>query len=427
MAVTRRKEIIGEKDRGIALTVLLDKKFKTNSFIVHFISELTEENAAANAAVSFMLDSSSKEYPDITSLSRRLAGLYGANIRSGISRFADSSVVTVSGGCIADKYALGGEEISYELLKTLLGCIFEPAAENGAFPQKEFELKKQELIDDIDSDINDKRNFAFKKAGKVIFRKEPAGIAVKGEREAAAALTSKQVYRAYEKLIKTAKIEIFFVGSEFPEKCGKLLKEKFGSIKRENVYSPGLLPSPCKAAPEEVTDRLDVAQSKMVLAFKTDMDNKAVSKMFAVIFGASPFSLLFKNVRERLSLCYYCSCSISNHKRVIYVDSGVEQENITAARNEILNQLKAAAGGDFPDELMLQAKLLTKSTLQAAEDYPMGIADWYFGYCLDSEEETVSPAEMIKLTEKVTKEDVCRYAASMKLDTVYVLTGKEND
>jgi len=192
VSIKRERKIIGGADRGIALTVLTDSKFKTDSYIIHFITGLTEETAAANAAVAFMLEDTCADYPDITSFGKRLADLYGAGVRSGISRFAGSQTITFSASCIGDKYALGGEEISLSVLKLLCGCIFDPATENGTFPEKQFALKRQELIDDIEADINDKRTYALKKAGKLIYENESAGIAVKGERRDAEKLSAEQ-------------------------------------------------------------------------------------------------------------------------------------------------------------------------------------------------------------------------------------------
>lgn len=432
MAVSRRRTGIGAEEKGIFLTVLTDKKLKTNNFIIHFITGLTEQTAAANAAAAFMLEDSCEGYPDITALSRRLAELYGANIRSGVSQFHDNQTVTVTGSCIADKYALQGEEISYSLLELLCGCIFRPVTETTdsgekKFPEKQFGLKKQELIDDIDADINDKRLYADKKARRIIYENEPAGLSPKGERAAALSLTSEQVYKAYKELLRSARIEIIFVGPELPEKCEQLIRSEFGAIERENVCVPVNKPSPVKKEPRYVTDHLDVVQSKMVIAFKHEGegDLSAVERVFNAVFGSTPFSLLFKNVREKLSLCYYCAAAFNPVKRAVYVDSGVESSNIDAAREEIFRQLEAVKAGEFSDELFEQSKLYLICALKGVDDSPRSTADWYYDRCLSPEEDIVTPEEYIKLIEKVTKEDVCAYARSLVPDTVYVLTRAE--
>lgn len=426
MAITRRRKLIGNAQNGAALTVLTDNKFKTDSFAVRFITELTEENAAANAAVAFMLEDTCTAYPTITDFNKRLSQLYGASVRSGITRFAHSQVITMAATSIGSRFALDGEDVSALVLELLCGCIFEPVTENGIFPQKQFELKKQELIDDIDADINDKRSYALKQSGKIIYRNEPAGIAVKGEREAAEKLTSEQVWQAYKALLKTAKIEITFTGGALTERCEKILEERFGSLERDNIHTPLVSRSPVKASPEYVTERLDVLQSKMVMAYKTMETNMPVRMVFVSLFGALPISMLFMNVREKLSLCYYCAASFANKTGVMYIDSGVESSNILPAQKEIQNQLEMAAKGEFSDELLEQTKLALICSLKSVDDSPRSVSDWYFGYYMETGSEKYTPEELSALIGNVTKEQVMEFAASFKLDTVYVLTGKED-
>ena len=99
---------------------------------------------------------------------------------------------------------------------------------------------------------------------------------------------------------------------------------------------------------------------------------------------------------------------------------------VEPARKEIENQLALTAKGEFSDELLEQAKLAMVCALKGADDSPRNIADWYFSDCTKSEEDILSPEKLSELIEKVTKEQVMEFAASLKLDTVYVLTGKEN-
>ncbi|MCI7768094.1 MAG: insulinase family protein [Oscillospiraceae bacterium] len=412
---------------GIGMTVVTDPKYKTGSIVVNFVCRHNAETAAANAAVAFMIEDTCKSCPTVTEFNKRLGMLYGAGINTGILRYFDSVQIVAAASCIADKYALEGEDITCQTARLLTDCIFDPVTEfvNGeeCFPEKQFRLKKQELIDDIDADINDKRGYALKNAGKIIYEGEPAGIPLKGEHSGAEALTASEVYKAYKNILRTARIEIVYVGCEISPQCERLLIDRFGSMERENIYEPHNAVSPVKPSPVYKTDRLEVAQSKMVMAYKTDKTDYAVSKLFTALLGGTPFSLLFKNVREKLSLCYYCSASYSRRKGVLFIDSGVENANIEAARAEIMKQVEMAARGEFSDELLEKTKLLLTCALKSVYDYPRSAADWiadeYFGG------ELISPEDAAAMINAVTREQICKYGASLKLDTVYVLTGKE--
>ena len=47
----------------------------------------------------------------------------------------------------------------------------------------------------------------------------------------------------------------------------------------------------------------------------------------SAIYGGTASSRLFKNVREKQSLCYYCGAAYNGFTGSMRVDSGVEHEN----------------------------------------------------------------------------------------------------
>lgn len=65
----------------------------------------------------------------------------------------------------------------------------------------------------------------------------------------------------------------------------------------------------------EVTERFDVAQSKMVLGFRTGVPagrrEQTAMRLMTALYGGTPSSKLFINVREKLSLCYYCAAAMT--------------------------------------------------------------------------------------------------------------------
>lgn len=85
---------------------------------------------------------------------------------------------------------------------------------------------------------------------------------------------------------------------------------------------------------------MQVSQSKMVMAFKSDYEDIYTAKLFCMLLGATPFSKLFANVREKMSLCYYCSSAYADRKGTLFIDSGVESCNIEKAKKLSKNSSK---------------------------------------------------------------------------------------
>lgn len=74
------------------------------------------------------------------------------------------------------------------------------------------------------------------------------------------------------------------------------------------------------------------------------------ARLMNALFGGTPHSMLFRSVREKLSLCYYCASSYDYIKGVMLVDSGVEAAKADEAQAEILRQLDLLRQGAFIDE-----------------------------------------------------------------------------
>ena len=420
MPINYNREKIAD---GIHYTTIINKRLKTNYFIVHLVTELSEKTASLNAIVPAVLSATNAKLPTITDFSKKLSSLYGASLRGYAAKASDNQDLVISAACINDRYCFDGEKITEELAGILADCLTDPHLEGEAFFESDFALKKQELLDDIDAEINEKRSYAFKRANLSIFRGEPAAVSAKGDREQAEKITAASAYRQYKKLLETARIEIFFVGAEECVESKKILTDALLKISRNYGGDSSSKLSPLKSKVCRVTEPHDVAQSKMFMAFKTGYEDYPAMRLMLAIYGATPISKLFMNVREKLSLCYYCSSMYNDKKGVVYVDSGIEHSNVKKAETEIINQLDAMQKGDFTEEDFDNARKAIINVWKGVTDGARTIADWYFNQI--GKNEIYSPEEMIERLMKVTREDVIAASNSLKLDTVYVLTGKE--
>ena len=97
---------------------------------------------------------------------------------------------------------------------------------------------------------------------------------------------------------------------------------------------------------------------------------------------------------------------------------------IEKAEAEILNQLEAVRSGDFTDEDVNNSRLSIINSLRAVNDGSRSITEWYFRQNYSGT--SYSPEDEIERINAVTREDIINAAKSVRLDTVYVLTGKES-
>lgn len=97
--------------------------------------------------------------------------------------------------------------------------------------------------------------------------------------------------------------------------------------------------SPAKAEPVYRELKMQVSQSKMVMAFKSDYEDIYTAKLFCMLLGATPFQSFCKRKREAqpLLLLFLCICRQKGHS---FIDSGVESCNIEKAKKLSKNSSK---------------------------------------------------------------------------------------
>ena len=407
---------------GIGYSTIIDPKFKTNKVQIMFITDLLDETASANALAIGIMGSSNSRYKNISEITAKLNSLYGANINVDIVKQGDFQKLCIGVTSIHNRYALEGEDISGEVLRILLDCVFSPNAQNGEFDSEPFEFRKKDLLDSIEAEINNKRGYAVRQAQKFAFKGENSENSSYGNKDKAKSVTSAQAYEAYQKLLSDAQIEIYFVSPEENQDIEEKISKAFSSIERNSVKNKFVNFSPVKEEVFRYEEKLDVNQCKMVMAFKSHNKDTYAMKLMNTIFGGTPFSKLFLNVREKLSLRYYCAAGYNQLKGTVFVDCGIEEENIIKTENEILNQLEEIKKGNFSEEDVNNSILSIINSLKGVGDTPLSYINWYYGCFIN--DEVISPAESIEKYKAVTREQIIAAAESLELDTVYVMKGE---
>ena len=409
--------------RGVWFDAVKDEKFKGNRISVNFITELDEETVSGNAIVPFVL----KRGKSFTELNRSLDEMYGADLYAEASAFGKYQTLTLEIIGIGDKYALNGEKLSEECAKLLDKLIFEPNITDGEFGKLDVELEKNNLINAIEAEINDKRTYALGRCAEIMFKGEPYGIKKCGVTQKALEITPKSAAEAYYRIIDKADIEILFLGSGDADGVKSVFEKRFENMKRDPInidFSSRKVPDRKVIEKEET---MDINQGKLVMAFRTN-DSDTREKRMAIqlmnaMFGATPFSKLFVNVREKESLCYYCVSRFDRKTNVMTVDSGIEFGNFEKAKDGIKKQLEYMKNGVFGDEDIAQAKLYMQNAYKTVEDSLGGIEGWRLSQILCGGNET--PLKSAEDIVKVSREDIIKAARSFELDTVYFLKGTE--
>lgn len=412
---------------AVTFNTIKESRFKTMRISVTAFLPLKKATAADNALMSLVMTRSCNKYPDFTVLSRKLSSLYGASLSSGFRKMGDTQALAFSISGIDDRYALGDDVISKELSDLLCDVIFDPFVKDNAFDTTECEQERRQLIDMIDSEFNEKRVYANQKAVAIMCADEAYGISRYGDRQSVEAATPQSLYNAWQNMLESARFEIIYVGDSDSSTAYDVFKSRFTQIKRSSVELCTDIIRETDSVKEENED-MELSQSKMILGFRTGVaepdDDVMATRLMCAVLGGTAHSKLFCNVREKLSLCYYCSSSYIRQKGIMLVESGVERDNIEKAKTAILAEIKAMQNGEITDEEIEATKLSLVNSFHSSCDTVGGINAYYMSQMLDGA--VYTPQEAADKVNAVTKEDVIRCANKLTLDTVYTLTGIDN-
>ena len=325
---------------GIRFCSVKTDKFKTCRVNISLAMPL-DKNASARAILPFMFSRRCAKYPDYTSLNRVLDELYGAAVSAGVLKRGEAQVISFSMSAIDDRFALDGDKVALECTKLLADMIFDPLTEGESFPEDIIEQEKRLLVEAIENEQNDKRRYAMLRCEQLMFADEAYGVNRFGSVEDVKALTPDVVYAAWRDVLEKATVQITMVSSMDPQPIVDLIREKFSEIERHPVEIKTLFVSGLPK-PEYISESMPLKQGKLVMGFRTGMrsedDMMPAMKVAVDIFGGGTYSKLFSVVREKMSLCYYCSAALFNSKGIVMVQSGIEDTNEEKAKNEIINQ-----------------------------------------------------------------------------------------
>ena len=414
--------------KGVKLLCINSNKFKTNCIKVDFYLPIGEHLAAQNVLASLM-GHTSYNYNTFKSFNGKVESLYGADFDIGIATIGEKVRIRFSVEVPDDRFSLDGKSIAKDALDFLVDIIKNPHCETGEFDKTATEREVRFTLENIEAEKNDKRAYAISRLRQLMCQGEPYGIDRDKLEKDVRNLDGKKLYSAYVDMLQSSTIVITACGSLDGELVKGIFTDFAESIPERN---PEKLETVFIKKADEIRyfkDEMDVNQAKLVIGLRSGMendnDNYFSFRVMTDIYGGGPYSRLFLNVREKMSLCYYCGARLLREKGIIFIQSGIEEENYEKALGEILNQLQVMKNGEFTDEDFDSSIKALSDAFKGVEDSPVAVCTFYSSQVFD--EEIISGEEYAEKIAQVTKEQVIECANRVSVDSVYLLAGESGN
>jgi predicted Zn-dependent peptidase len=415
-----------ELGQGVHLHVIKTDKFKTNLIRVYLQRPLEKEEVTKNALLTMVLPRGTERYTTSMAVAKALEDLYGASLSSDVSKKGERNIIQFALQLANDKY-LEEKGIFEKGLAILNELIHKPYLQEGKFLSQYVDQEKDNLKERIEGRINDKMSYALDRCIEEMCADEKFSLYEYGSVEDLEKISSRSLYEHYQNIIGGSKVDIFVVGDmdEVTVKNMVMQHLTFPSgdklaVEREEIHK-----NPPKI--RKIEDQMDISQGKLTLGYRTNLpfENELYHSLvvFSNILGGGPNSKLFRNVREKESLCYYIFSRIDKFKSLMMISSGIEFDKYDKTVELIGKQLDEMKTGGFTTEDIESAKNSIITSMRAMTDTPSMMADFYYAQVISNNLDSLD--EMIDKVRKVTKEAIIASSKHMELDTIYFLRDKK--
>ncbi len=402
--------------------------YKKSRFSVSLLAPLTRETVTDTALLPYMLERGTKNCPDMTALKRRLCALYGTGMLTSYSSYGYSRVIEcVMSGADGSLLPDGGE-ISASRAGLLLDVLLDPHTENGVFCAEWLDIERKKQRETINAIINDKAAYCNELLNQEFFKGDVRALPDDGFAADLDGITEAHLMQVYRDYIAGCTVEILYVGPDVAghEKIACAAAARFSVSPQPRA---ALAPVAKNDAPMHLTHVLDIEQDKLCFAYTTgailNRREQVVLKLACALFGGTATSRLFKNVREKQSLCYSISASPSYESGGgMYVGCGVEHSNAAHTRIAIAQELDALIKNGPTVQEMEQVKLLYRSVFGGLYDNSGSIAKYEFTSILRNGDLT-DPADELAMIESVTADEVSAMLGRLQLNCTCQLRNRE--
>lgn len=402
-------------------------RFKTVHMEIIFRKNIVKEELVNYAFLVDMLMESSKNYSKRKDVITKLEELYklvvyGTTVKTG--NVLNSNFMAD----FIDPKFIDEEDYLENVIKFIFEMLMNPNATNEEFDLKEFNFVKERLKREIKSIDENPFKSSMRKAIEAMDKSSVTAFPLMGSVEELEGITPGSLYKYYKKLFKDNTCDIFIIGDVDCDNIVSLIQKYF---KHRYINSNKLVLRVDNKFKKKVTTKEDVSenlQANLVMIYNIgelpEVERHVTMQVFNYIFGSGGLtSKLYKKIREENSLCYNISTLYLKYDELIAIHISLDTANVKRAVSMVKKCLKEMQTGDFLESDLEDAKKSISLALDLTSDNNSSLLNNYVFHEFDN---LPLIDERKKSLAKLTKEDVVNVSKKLKLNTIYVLKGKEN-
>lgn len=410
---------------GVDLHVIPAKQFKLTHILIDFATPQTYTNATPRNLLANLLETSTHLYPTQTALARQMAKLYGAFVSIGVGKVGQLHTVRLRSSFINNK--LAQKDLFSQVTELINQILFHPLVDDGEFDSPTFRLQANNLASTMRSLYDDKQFYANQQLLKLYYDQEsPMRIPSFGQLIDLRKCTPASLVHTYEDMISHDKINIFVLGNVEPEEAYQMMARLPFKGRQVDLTDSVFYFQEKHENIESKMEYQQVNQAKLDLGYRLPIYYQDplyyAALVFNGLFGGTPYSKLFTNVREKASLAYYASSRFVPFSGLVNIQTGIQATEHKKVLDMIQEQLADIKKGQFSFETMQKVKDGLVNQHLAGFDLANNVLEHHLINRLLALPNLDDFNQQIN---DVTKEDVMKVASMMDLQASYLLSGEK--
>lgn len=392
-------------------------KFKNITFSIRFRNTLEKKAAAKRSLLALMLCDRCKKYATKQQMGSKIDELYGVMLNAQTTGFGLSHVLEIRLTCIHPQFIPDAKNYLSEVINFLKEVLFNPLLNEQTFIENQNILQAK-----IERNEDEASNYAISQGLKLAGADSALGISTLGELDDIKNIVLEDIRDTYEELMHRNEISVLVCG-EVDDECKRELEKQlvFHTIPTslESFYYVNN-----SLKPMYKEEFRNISQTYIMMVYFTHVnihdDDFNALRVGNAMLGQYSTSLLFKEVREKHSLCYSIYSNLIAYDGALSITTGVEKKNIKKTIKLIKQQMILLNQAKYDDELLKTSKQMIINSIIAGKDHRGSlIALQYQNMLLNSGDQC---EDIIERIDAVKREDVTRVMKQCDLKTEFILT-----
>ena len=412
-------KILKREVNNVPVAIIKTNKFKQVAGRLYFKSPVSKSMITNRMMLRNMLMESCKKYDTSEKLYIKSLECYDASLYASSSRVGNYHITSFTFSTLIDKYTKEGN--LKDVIDLFCEIIFNPLVSNFAFDQDTFDLIYETKKSALEKIKEDSGSYIERQVLKNL--DENKAYTYMSDLKYLDKITSKSLYDDYLDMINNSSVSLVLAGDiDFDNPIIDIITSK---IKKNKKFDAELLIDndkekiENKVITEDFFGTQNIINYVLYLKNLTDFERNYVAPLYRIILGGGVSSRLFSIIREENKLAYYSFARYEKDDSLMYIIMGIEKENFDKAynlTNKIIDEMK-----NISDEEVLYAKRSYITSYMELQDKITNVIGSYNKLNLfDIKDDN----ELIENINKVTKEDIEKFASKVYPHLCYFLKGE---